>query len=134
MAAAVSFAEWSFGTTTASMPAASAVRRQAPRLRGSSTPSSTSNRNARPRSTTSASKSPIENSAAAATSTTTPWWTPPSRQPVEIAAPDALERHAPRQRARRSSSASLPLASRRTFAASTVSGRRSSTARTACRP
>src|SRR5688572_3689281 len=40
----------------------------------------------------------------------------------------------PRAASSRASSASLPLASRSTLAASTVSGRRSRTARTACRP
>src|SRR5690348_1568758 len=40
----------------------------------------------------------------------------------------------PRAASARSTSANLPLASRSTFAVSTVSGRRSSTARTACSP
>ncbi|CSB91071.1 Uncharacterised protein [Vibrio cholerae] len=41
---AVSGADLSFGTMTAATPAASALRRQAPRLCGSVTPSSTNNR------------------------------------------------------------------------------------------
>jgi hypothetical protein len=62
----------SFGTITACAPNASALRRQAPRLCGSVTPSSTSSSasSGNPSSTSSS----VTCGVASSTSATTPWW------------------------------------------------------------
>src|SRR6056297_847663 len=69
------------GMTTASTPAASAVRRQAPRLCGSWTPSSTTRSSGRPavsRCSTSVRSPASSRAEAPRSSATTPWWRVPA--------------------------------------------------------
>ncbi|MCY1173873.1 hypothetical protein D9M73_140520 [compost metagenome] len=78
----VRVADLSFGTITASAPAASAERRQAPRLCGSVTPSSTSNNGAPSVRSSSSSSIASPQTWLGLTSATTPWCTPSTQASI----------------------------------------------------